>query len=139
MPKHIHADLISEYARLSHITDRPWEYFEHRKYNYETWKKCGQNLTFNSLNEYRIVTPTIKIGEYDVPEPEREAPKVGTMYWIPNIGYIKTEPCKYTFNYEWGEENCLIYEMAHLENGLVHLKRESAELHAKALISLTSK
>ncbi|PHM56695.1 hypothetical protein Xsto_04142 [Xenorhabdus stockiae] len=142
MPKHIHADLISEYARLSHITDKPWEYFEWWSFHKNKWESLSREelVGFHSDYKYRLKPRTIKIGECDVPEPEREAPKAGTIYYIPNIGYVKTEPCKYSYSYEWGEnEDCVIYEIAHLENGLVHLDRKSAELHAKALISLTHK
>ncbi|AOM39641.1 hypothetical protein [Xenorhabdus hominickii] len=134
MAKHIHADLIMAYAKLAQETDRPWEHFEHRLYNYEIWKKCGPNMPFDSFTEYRIVTPIIKIGEIDVPEPVRKPLENGFDYYYPDITqYDEKLYCKRTWrslrNYDYGL----------LQKGLIHLDRESAELHARALISLTQK
>ncbi|MBC8947368.1 hypothetical protein Xind_03929 [Xenorhabdus indica] len=134
MTKHIHADLMSEYARLAQITDKPWEYFEHRLYNHETWKKCGSNMTFDRFTEYRIVTPTIKIGNIDVPEPVRKPLEECDEYYCPDINTFGTPDAD---SHCWGEN--IDNDIDRLFSGLIHLDRESAELHAKALISLTQK
>ncbi|MEQ1977477.1 hypothetical protein, partial [Xenorhabdus sp. SGI240] len=130
MPKHIHADLITEYARLSHITDRPWEYFE--IFAFGEWEPCINELRFKKEIKYRLKPRTIKIGDIEVPEPVREPLVDGANYYYPNISY--------------GEFNCnsrpwsgSVCDKDRLSSGLIHLDRESAELHAKALIALTAK
>ncbi|PHM22366.1 hypothetical protein [Xenorhabdus ehlersii] len=131
MPKHIHADLITEYARLSHITDRPWEYFE-IKYLGE-WTSLNGEITFYSERTYRLKPRTIKIGEYDVPEPVREPLEYEQVYYCPDIEEEKDG--LYWDNY-WSGSSC---DYVRLERGLIHLDIESAIIHAKALISLTQK
>ncbi|PHM70377.1 hypothetical protein [Xenorhabdus sp. KJ12.1] len=129
MPKHIHADLISEYARLSHITDRPWEYFE--MFHGGDWCQCYAELIFWSDYKYRLKPRTIKIGEYDVPEPLRCEPEIGQPYFLVRIDLIQGAR-----EYRWDGDD---WDMMVLKSGLIHLDRESAELHAKALIALTQK
>ncbi|BET96492.1 hypothetical protein [Xenorhabdus taiwanensis] len=132
MPKHIHADLISEYARLAHITDKPWEYFQVKYEVNNKWEFCISDISFNHSFAYRLKPRIIKIGEYDVPEPVSEPLEKYTRYYVPDID-------------DWVIQNAsLIWtnddsDMHYLQCGLIHLDRESAELHAKALISLTSK
>lgn len=75
---------------------------------------------------YEIVPRTIRIGGIDVPEPVREALKVGTEYFIADISgsdlYGRTT---------WRDD---IIDVRWLKAGLVHLTREAAIEHAKALI-----
>ncbi|MDC9615855.1 hypothetical protein PSI19_18670 [Xenorhabdus khoisanae] len=132
MPKHIHADLISEYARLSHITDSPWEYFE---VNYgKNWHTLKSECGFDHVFAYRLKPRTIKIGSYDVPEPVRNESEIndGEFYHVPYFlnGFADTYRCVWVGN---------DHEMERLRNGLIHKDRESAELHARALIALTAK
>ncbi|MCC8379867.1 hypothetical protein [Xenorhabdus sp. PB30.3] len=131
MPKHIHADLISEYARLSHLTDRPWEYFEVKYEVNGEWEPCTIVLSFSHLFEYRLKPRTIKIGEYEVSEPLRCEPEIGQPYFLVRIDLIQGAR-----EYRWDGDD---RDMMVLKSGLIHLDRESAELHAKAIISLTSK
>lgn len=77
---------------------------------------------------------TIRIGEYDVPEPLREAPEIGTTYYVINIYSGGADVCV------WG--SYMEFELEALRRGFLHATREAAELHAKALhakaiISLT--
>ncbi|MBC8947416.1 hypothetical protein [Xenorhabdus indica] len=137
MTKHIHADLMSEYARLAQITDKPWEYFE---YSFEFvvgslyWNPCEKEISFNKDTLYRLKPKTIKIGEYNVPEPIRNELEInaGEIYHVPYFlnGFADAYRCIWIGN---------DHEIKRLRNGLIHKDRESAELHAKALISLTQK
>lgn len=72
---------------------------------------------------------TIRIGEFDVPEPLRESPAVGTAVFTPNLvnndGYL-------IFN--WDSD---FTDNRMLCRGLIHKTKESAIIHSKALISLT--
>ncbi|CDG98431.1 conserved hypothetical protein [Xenorhabdus bovienii str. puntauvense] len=132
MSKHIHADLITEYARLSHITDRPWEYFQ-LKTIYGKWSDCGETMNFNKNIEYRLKPRTTRIGSVDVPEPVREPLENDTDYYVPNLtGYVGLMSSEIT----WENHDS---DYALLQRGLIHLDHKSAEIHAQALISLTQK
>lgn len=74
---------------------------------------------------------TIRIGNYDVPEPLREAPEVGTYVYVLDITHIdKWIHVPFGEN-PHGHRRLLI-------KGLLHLSREAVELHAKALLSFTT-
>ncbi|MBE8596816.1 hypothetical protein [Xenorhabdus sp. BG5] len=133
MPKHIHADLMMKYAEIAQTDNEPWRHFQYGAFDCVDnviWIDCERCITFDPHLMYRLKPRTIKIGEYDVPEPVREPLEELTMYYIPDIcGNYADAIC-------WdGDEQDTIW----LQRGLIHLDRESAELHAKALIALTSK
>ena len=75
---------------------------------------------------YRIRPRTIRIGEIDVPEPVRECPPLGVKYYYPTINYSQTYDA-----FTWQGDG---FDKRLLERGLIHLTREAAEQHAKALI-----
>ena len=93
------------------------------------------NVVFIEGVEYRIKPRTIRIGKYDVPEPlpyDCGTLDANTTYYSPDI-----ESMDGTFTTEeqfWCWDRI---DVLRLERGLVHLTREAAELHARALISLT--
>jgi hypothetical protein len=74
---------------------------------------------------------TININGYDVPEPVRELPSDLTVYWCPSI--LSTTYMSHAFAWLNGE-----FDVALLKRGLVHLTKEAAELHSKALLSFTN-
>lgn len=81
-------------------------------------------------NEIRLQPRTIRIGEYDVPEPIRKAPKYGVGYWATSI--LDSEFRKYAI-WEGDDDDCKA-----LNRGLIHATAEAAALHGKVLASLTS-
>lgn len=85
---------------------------------------------FYSGAEYRIKPRTIRIGEYDVPEPMRDAPVVDSIYYLPVLDGSDNRAVV------WGDDE---YDRKWLQLGLCHKTREAAELHAMALVSLTAK
>ncbi|MCC8366572.1 hypothetical protein J8V57_09790 [Xenorhabdus sp. PB61.4] len=136
MPKHIHADLISEYARLSHITDKPWEYFEIWNELTEVWVLMSDYHQFRESEKYRLKPRTIKIGEIEFPAPVSNPDlfKLGEEndYFMPSI---RNGVPDYLISYWSG----CVTDLGRLNAGIIHLDSKSAKLHAKALISLTSK
>ena len=72
---------------------------------------------------------TIRIGEYDVPEPVREPLEDDKEYW----GVDPTAE-ELALKYKW--RNTLFCNLR-LRRGLIHLTKEAAVIHAKALLSLT--
>ena len=79
--------------------------------------------------EYRFKPRTIRIGEYDVPEPMRVAPELNAAYWVIDINQRVILYASF-----WNESG---FEQMLLKRGVMHDNKKAAELHAKALISLT--
>ncbi len=79
------------------------------------------------------MTPrTIRIGEFDVPEPLRVAPDIGTAIFIP---YMAERGKEYTY-WIWSGDDMDVFK---LKQGHVHLSKDAAILHTKALLSFTEK
>ena len=72
---------------------------------------------------------TIRIGEYDVPEPVREPLEDDKEYWIAYFSLAELAN-----NFKWYSDK---FDNRALKNGLIHLTKEAAVIHAKALLSLT--
>ncbi|MCP9269707.1 hypothetical protein M5U04_16860 [Xenorhabdus sp. XENO-1] len=133
MPKHPHAELWTKYAEFAQVMDNPWSQFQYWNYNDECWCDLDENDGLWGTAKYRLKPRTIKIGEIDVPEPVREALEEFTEYYCPDINTFGTS-----------DADCHLWDGCdndndRLQSGLIHLDRGSAELHAKALIALTSK
>ncbi|MDX7989179.1 hypothetical protein FE392_18000 [Xenorhabdus sp. 12] len=134
---HIHADLTMEYAKLAQETERPWEYFQYRTHGNEKWLDCNTLFAFHSAYQYRLKPRTIKIGNFDVPEPVREPLEEGAEYFYPYVSGTEESDMGGFFSRDYWAGWCV--DMTRLKRGLIHLTPEAAELHAKSLISLTSK
>ncbi|MCC8364943.1 hypothetical protein J8V57_01385 [Xenorhabdus sp. PB61.4] len=133
MSKYIHADLLTQYAQISQTDNAPWAHFQYREYNDEEWSDCTGPVQFWFDHEYRLKPKTIKIGDIEIPEPARNPPEYGTKYYQVVINCNGQMDILF---YLW--KNSII-DNAKLENGLIHFAPKAAELHAKALISLTAK
>jgi hypothetical protein len=83
------------------------------------------NLSFVHL--FQIKPKTININGFEVPCPIRKLNDKQVYYWINvALGIVNT-----TYFASYDEDN------ARLVNGVVHLTKEAAELHLKALLSFT--
>ena len=80
--------------------------------------------------DYRIKPRTIKIGDFDVPEPMRVEPDSGCEYFV--VEALSDIPAASQI---WNGMDC---EKRWLSMGLCHKSKESAIAHAKAIISLSS-
>lgn len=85
---------------------------------------------FEAGTEFRIKPRTIKIGDFDVPEPMRVEPGSGVRYFVVETLSDTPAACQ-----TWSGMDC---EKRWLSMGLCHKSKESAIAHAKALIALTS-
>ncbi|WP_141557306.1 hypothetical protein [Xenorhabdus cabanillasii] len=133
MTKHIHAELLTEYARISHATNEPWTHFQTRRLGDKEWHNCRGPVEFWFDQEYRLKPKTIRIGGFDVPEPERIPLETGTDYYHVGSSALYLGGAVLSHWENSGIDNARLYA------GLIHLDCKSAELHAKALISLTQK
>lgn len=85
-----------------------------------------KQIAYNTCLEFRIKPKTI--GECDVPEPMRVAPREYTEFFLPDV----LSPRKHISRLWTGHPD----QCEHLAAGLCHFTAEAAEMHAKALISL---
>lgn len=124
---HPHAALMAEYAKDAAETDRPWERWQCRTHGHLEWTKLDkavvkyQHPTWRTDFEYRRSPKTIRIGEFEVPEPMRITPKMGSRYY----SAVCTDA-----TYTW--ENDLV-DQAILAAGLLHDNQEAAITHHNAM------
>ena len=93
------------------------------------WGAKAEHLGFTMYDTYHIKPKTIRIGEYDVPEPMREMPARGTTHYVVDT-VTPNSPRKYI----WA---CATVNIGWFNHGIIHSTRDAAVLHAKALLSLT--
>lgn len=93
----------------------------------KTWDNSPIDVHSSFLT---IKQKTIKIGEFDVPEPVREPLSYGTKYFVPCV----FSKCL-TTEYPWGYSS---YDDHYLNSGWIHLTQESAQKHAVAIIALSA-
>jgi len=78
--------------------------------------------------EYRIKPSTIKVNGFDVPEPMREAPKIGVVYFIASLAdermYCGTK---------WNND---VHDRRFLSLGICHATKEAAISNAKAMLGI---
>lgn len=91
-----------------------------------TWVSLSTEPVWNIGCQYRIRPRTIRIGNIDVPEPVREALPVGQKYFIASPDFSE-----YAYTAEWSESS---RDNHWFSRGLLHLTKEAAIEHAKALI-----
>lgn len=127
MTKHVHAELMLQYAQDAMTTDKPWELWEGSDNG--VWLPMEGTPSWDIRLQYRRKPRTIKINGFDVPEPVREPLDIGTKYYC-----VIASHEDYAATIVWEGD---VYDKRFLSRGLIHLTREAAELHAKALLSFT--
>ena len=116
------------YAQDAAETETPWERWQFREH--DEWFGFTEHPGWFAYCEYRRKPRTIRIGEYDVPEPLREEPENGEVYWVVDFASTDTVSDSYTWSGDF-------IDRFWFNGGLIHTTEEAAQLHAKALISLT--
>lgn len=132
MTGHVHAEAMRLYAEDAAETDRPWERWEFRSESTDlSWISFPQrNPVWGANAEYRRKPKTIRIGEFDVPEPMRDEPQEEGEYFYPRISCLSFSVLR---SYWFG----LASDKRMLSSGLCHTTKEAAQLHLDALLSFT--
>ena len=126
---HPHAGLMMKYAEIAQTTDKPWKHFQ-VQVSGGIWVGAAAELPFRAEYAYRLKPArTIRIGKYDVPEPVREPLECGQVYFIPDLVELR-----FVQEFIWQGD---VSDKLFLRCGLIHLTKEAAVIHAKALLSLT--
>lgn len=124
---HVHAHLMSLYAEDAMKHDQPWYLWEYSGDN-QTWYPCPSHPGWSSDHHYRRKPRTVKIGEYEVPEPHKVALQRGQEYFVPNVSTAGTT------HRVWYDDP---RDTHALESNLVHLDIRAAAIHAKALAKVS--
>lgn len=132
--KHPHAHFLIAIANGEQIQcfyHGEWVDVSSREFFYELSKHTVLPVSFTPVLpvSYRVKPKTININGIKVPEPLREAPPKGTTVYYTSLSEIGE--CSFK------EESPII--MFYLKSGLMHITKEAAMLHQKALLSFTSK
>ena len=125
---HIHAAVMTEYAKDAAETDKPWERWEF-SYEGQEYTSLQGHPEWMVENEYRRKPKVILINGHEVPEPCRTPLKDGEVYWTISIVGGSTSSL-------WQGD---VLDFGCLENGFIHLTRDAAEKHFNALKSFTAK
>lgn len=128
MPKHIHAELMAQYAQDAMETDTPWDRWEFMDGNID-WTALVRNPAWDECSMYRRKPRTLNINGYEVPEPVRKPITMHDPYYIPQLG--GAELCCMR---AWCDK---IDDYQRLEKGIIHLTPEAAIAHTNALLSFT--
>lgn len=125
---HPHAALMAQYAADAAETAEPWVRWQFAE-RVNDWFNCGKHPEWRAEYSYRRKPKTIRIGEHDVPEPVRATPNRDIPYYFPNL-----DSTALIRGARWSGVEFDHYMLA---RGLVHLTREAAEQHARALLAFT--
>ncbi len=128
--KRPHADLAIKF--YSDTKMRCWRWY---------WDGSWEDITHPSWHEddiYEVCEhkPTHKpkklvtLAGITFNAPESVEPALGTVYWVP----APLSTSNNTVSVRWKDG---VFDRCSLERGFVHLDKEDAELHAKALIELS--
>lgn len=134
MTAHKHAALMALYAQDAAETPEPWLRWQVYEPHMPGFATMVTHPSWQISNEYRRKPKTIRIGEFDVPEPLRERPNDRTPLFLvyPTSTSILCGHVS-TITYNIGDTNHVEW----FRRGFLHETSEAAELHAKALISFT--
>ncbi|UBX48909.1 hypothetical protein LDO51_17505 [Providencia alcalifaciens] len=132
MSGHPHADLMAKAAEIAKTDKEWWKHFEIRltRGRVFEWHQFHSAAVFYPDDVYRFSPKpsTIKIGDYDVPEPVRKPLDAGQKYWVVSLEY---GACPHI----WTGSSLEVYGW--LARGLIHLNEEAARTHISALLSFT--
>ena len=93
------------------------------------WKNLSLSKLLNSAWQFRYRQEMITVGCVSFPKPESVPPKIGDKY------YVATPGSAIFSSYFFWENDCRDKEL--LKSKLVHLTRDAAAQHGKALVKLS--
>ena len=102
-----------------------WRYFNHLE------NRLTIESIFGGRCFFRLSQEMITVGDVSFPKPESEPPELGSEYWIAELSY---EYYTTVSSLLWADDS---QDRHYLQVGCVHLTRENAIAHAKALIKLS--
>lgn len=129
MPACKHIESMEAYLEDAKVSEAPWKLWESRFSEGGEWLKLSGHPAWSPLREYRRKVERITLGDCEFPEPARTAPKIGSIYYTPDIHGVDKSVELY-----WSGDR---HDSRMLKAGIVHLTKSAAEEHAIALLSVT--
>ena len=126
MAKHKHAALMLQYAKDWAETEEPWKRWVVTSHRGE-WVALFGHPYWNEESEYRRKPRTLTY-TVTIPEPMREAPEMGSWYWL-----AEAATDDFTSRVEWEGDSC---DHSWLKRGLCFATREDAIAAAKAMLPI---
>ena len=134
--KHKHAENMALYAQDAMETDKPWERWQYCiDLDAARWHDIKCECPWLPNCSYRPKPRTININGHEVPEPVREPLVENDAYYYVSFESLYT--ANGVFESRWHDAAGV--SRFRLDKGIIHLTREAAEIHAKALLSFTQK
>ncbi|WP_118984403.1 hypothetical protein [Photorhabdus sp. CRCIA-P01] len=129
--KHVHAELMLQYAQDALKTDEPWKMWEYRDKDGDyicEWKELNYTPKWGLCREYRRKTE-ITVGKVSFPKPVDYELNNGDKYYsiIDSMSYDECGPLI------WFGDNI---DVLYLNNRCIHLTEEAAKQHVEALIKI---
>ena len=115
---HVHAEVIRAYANGAEV-----EYFDGK-----IWRYIKTPIFYEDY-KFRVKPRTFPIGEWEAPVPETTTPQEGQQYHAPDL-VMEGFTCSYTWRGDAIDERLLA-------RGLLHLTREAAFQHGRALAAFS--
>ncbi|MBS9427838.1 hypothetical protein [Photorhabdus akhurstii] len=127
--KHVHAELMMQYAQDALKTDEPWLMWERLYTKAIGWEQCPHNPGWNPEFKYRHKPEIITVGSVSFPKPISEAPALDTLCYVvairSNINIHRIT---------WHNGSPMFSNF--LKQGLIHLTEDAAQQHLEALIKI---
>lgn len=95
------------------------------------WKSVKLGELLDAVWQYRLVQEMVTIGGVNFPKPVSEPLALGTKYWVAEPSYLNHTMGD---SYTWCAD---ADDRLFLKRGLIHLSKENAIEHSKALIKLS--
>ncbi|AWK42639.1 hypothetical protein [Photorhabdus laumondii] len=131
--KHVHAELMLQYAQDALRTDKPWELWE-AYWPYSTggkWIGFTNNPGWYENVKYRRKPEVITVGNVSFPKPVDYELDYGVGYFYPNLHSRGGDRhCEHFWS--GNEIDCSL-----LKIGFIHLTKEAAQQHCDALIKIS--
>ena len=127
LKKHPYAELMLEFAKDAMETDKPWKRWEFNVDSFQ-WETCSGIPKWAEHVQYRRKVPMIVVNAIEVPAPLSLESNLKI-----DLGYVAA-PDALHFYYSIMPNERTIARC--LERGLLHLSKENAIIHAKAMLGI---
>ena len=133
MAKHIHAELMMQYAQDAMETPEPWERWEFNSIGRinsigRKWSQLTSNPTWVTSIQYRRKPKTLSVTLANGEVVSWPAPHCTELEYEDSYFYVDVDGSVIV-----GEWDCLSWDSDTLSNGYIHLTKEAAEQHGAAL------
>ncbi|MBS9442456.1 hypothetical protein [Photorhabdus heterorhabditis] len=122
--KHVHAELMMQYAQDALKTDRPYELWE-MFCSDSDWRTLTNHPRWQVDYLYRRKPEMITVGTVSFPKP--------VDYWLKEWDRYFTATFDGLEYFVWRNNNSDYYR---LQSGIIHLTKEAAKQHSEALVKI---